>query len=83
MLAARRLYQDAPNHKLGDLIRYKKIPSEGDFHRALYDSQMTAQLWLAMLNDIEQRYGLKDIPFKLIQKLSKTAKKSVDKLFAG
>ena len=27
LLVARRIYQDAPNHKLGDLIRYKNIPS--------------------------------------------------------
>ena len=31
LMVARRLYQQAPNHKLGSLIAYKNIPSEGGF----------------------------------------------------
>jgi DNA polymerase-3 subunit epsilon len=78
LLVARRIYQDAPNHKLGDLIRYKNIPSEGDFHRALFDSEMTVKLWLAMLDDIRVRYGIDQVSFSLIKKLTKTPKKSVN-----
>ncbi|MCK4898276.1 MAG: 3'-5' exonuclease [Anaerolineales bacterium] len=77
MLAARRVYPDAPNHKLGTLVRYANIPSDGSFHRALFDSEMTTKLWLAMLDDIGERYNIVDIPFALIQKLTKTPKKSV------
>ena len=77
MLAARRIYQEAPNHKLETLIKYVNIPTDGAFHRALYDSEMTAKLWLAMLSDIDERYNIPDIPFKLIKKLIKTPKKSV------
>jgi len=81
LLVARRIYQNAPNHKLGTLINYKNIPSDGDFHRALFDSEMTAKLWLAMLEDIQTRYGIDSVPFALIQKLTKTPKKSVDAMF--
>ena len=81
LLVARRLYQDAPNHKLGTLINYKNIPSDGSFHRALFDSEMTAKLWVAMLEDIQTRYGLDSVPFSLIQKLTKTPKKSIDLMF--
>lgn len=77
MLLARRIYQDAPNHKLGDLIRHLQIPSGGTFHRALYDSEMTAKLWLAMLETIDTKYDLSEIPFALVKKLSKAPKKSV------
>lgn len=77
MLLARRIYQDAPNHKLGDLIRYKNIAIDGGFHRALFDSQMTAKLWMTMLEDMQQDYGFEDIPFSLVKKLIKTPKKSV------
>jgi len=80
MLAARRIYQDAPNHKLGTLVKYANIPADGDFHRALYDSEMTAKLWLAMLDDINRRYNRASIPFTLIQKLTKTPIKAVCKL---
>jgi DNA polymerase-3 subunit epsilon len=80
LLVARRIYQQAPNHKLGSLIAYKNIPSEGGFHRALYDSEMTAKLWMTMLEDISQIITLKDVPFTLIQKLAKTPKSEVNKL---
>jgi DNA polymerase-3 subunit epsilon len=49
LLLSYRLYQAAPNHKLGTLISYKRIASNGSFHRALYDFEMTAKLWIAML----------------------------------
>jgi len=77
MLLSRRLYQDATDHKLATLVRYAKIPSDGSFHRALYDSEMTAKLWLAMLAHINSHYGLSSIPFTLTKKLSKTPKHKV------
>ena len=80
LLVARRIYQDAPNHKLGTLIKYKNIASNGSFHRALYDSEMTAKLWLTMLDDISDQYLIPSVSFSLIQKLSKTPKKSVHRL---
>jgi DNA polymerase-3 subunit epsilon len=80
MLAARRIYQQAPNHQLGTLVAYMNIPIEGVFHRALYDSEMTAKLWLGMLDSIGQQYELSAIPFNLMQKLVKTPKCSVHSL---
>lgn len=77
LLIARRIFQDAPNHKLGSLVDYANIPSEGTFHRALYDSEMTAKLWVAMLEDIKSNITLDEIPFELIMKLQKVPKKSV------
>jgi len=80
MLLARRIYQEAPNHKLGTLVSYRNIEHDGVFHRALADAQMTAKLWLAMLEDIGDQYQCWDLPFKFVGKLSKTPKKSVAKL---
>jgi len=80
LLVARRIFQDAPSHKLGELIKYTQIPSEGGFHRALFDSEMTTKLWLVMLAEIKSRCQLADIPFNLVQKIAKTPKKSVDNL---
>ena len=57
------------------------IPVEGVFHRALYDSEMTAKLWLAMLDDVCNRYVLSAIDFGLMQKLGKTPKHAVDKFW--
>lgn len=83
VLLSRRLYQAAPNHKLGTLINYKGIASNGSFHRALYDSEMTAKLWLAMLGDIVDRADITEVPFSLVQKLAKTTKANVPKFLAS
>ena len=80
MLVARRIYQDAPNHQLGTLIKYAKIPADGVFHRALYDSQMTAKLWQTMLESIAARYGIVNIPFALLKKIARTPKKALHEM---
>ena len=78
MLASRRLYPNAPNHKLGTLVDYHQLPTDGTFHRALADAEMTVHLWLKILTDIEDNYQLKNIPFSLIQDIAKTSKAKVD-----
>tara|TARA_R110001583_G_scaffold171268_2_gene324806 strand:- start:731 stop:1375 length:645 start_codon:yes stop_codon:yes gene_type:complete len=80
LLLSRRIFQDAHSHKLGELVRFANIESSGGFHRALYDSEMTAKVWMKMLEDIGERYGVFDIPFELIKKLAKAPKKDIDKL---
>ena len=79
MLMSRRIYQNAPNHKLGTLVEYVNIPSDGAYHRALYDSEMTTKLWLAMLDNISEQVEIESIPFTLTQKLTKTPKQDVRK----
>lgn len=81
MLIARRLYQSAPNHRLGGLVEYKNIPTDGVFHRALADAEMTARLWLQMLEDIELDYGKTGLTFRQLQQLSKTPKAGVSGYF--
>lgn len=76
MLVARRIYQSAPNHKLGTLVSYKDLPNDGTFHRALADAEMTAHLWLALLDDIKDKHAFDNIPFKVMQQLGRTAKAS-------
>ena len=78
LLLSRRIYQAAPNHKLATLVDYANIESDGSYHRALYDSEMTAKLWLSVLDDIRRRYDIDNIPFELVKKLQKTPKKSID-----
>jgi len=78
MLISRRIYPASPNHKLGTLVTYKHLPHDGTAHRALADSEMTAHLWLKIIDDIQSQYPFKQIPFSVMQKLSKTAKASVN-----
>lgn len=83
LLLSRRIYQDAPNHKLATLIDYKNIPSTGGYHRALFDAEMTAKLWLEMLEDISTRYSIDDIPFSLITRVVKSPKAKVAQLLSN
>lgn len=77
MLIARRVYPDAPNHKLETLVRYKNLHTDGTFHRALADAEMTAHLWLAMAEDLRSSYGLGVVPFQLMRNLAKVPKLQV------
>ena len=77
MLAARRVYPDAPNHKLGTLVTYRQLPSDGTFHRALADAEMTAHLWLGMLGDIGNVWSIETVSFSLMQSLSRVSKAAV------
>ena len=82
MLVSRRVCESATNYKLETLIKHVNIPTSGKYHRALYDSEMTTQLWLAILDKIKQRCSIQSIDFSLVKKLSKTPKQKVDKFFS-
>ncbi len=77
MLSSRRLYPEAPNHKLDTLVRYKSLKTDGIHHRALADAEMTAHLWIRMIEDIRNNYGLQAVSFGLMQQLCKIPKKKV------
>ncbi len=83
MLVARRIFQDAPNHKLETLVRFLPIETDGTFHRALADSEMTARLWLAMVNRIRNRYAIPEPTFSLMQAISRTCKAAVHRVLEG
>lgn len=83
LLSSRRIYPEAPNHKLETLVRYKKLKTDGIHHRALADAEMTAHLWIALIEDIKNVYGLKTIPFELMQKLTKTPKNKVSAMISS
>lgn len=69
MRVARRIYPNAPNHRLGTLVDYTQSPNTGQFHRALADAEMTAYVWLAMLAQMRENYRIADIDLALLQKL--------------
>ncbi len=76
MLASRRIYPDAPSHNLEALVRYTDITTDGTFHRALADAEMTARLWIGMINELKTAYRLRQVSFDLTQRLSKISKAS-------
>lgn len=77
MLISRRLNPDAPSHSLETLVRYKQLTTNGVFHRALADAEMTAHLWITMVAELKKKHQLRVVPFELMQRLMKMSKGSV------
>jgi DNA polymerase-3 subunit epsilon len=80
MLISRRVYPEAPNHRLESLVLHKKLQSTGVFHRALADAEMTGYLWVNMIGDLKEAYKIRNVPFHLMRRLSKVAKKAAPNL---
>ncbi|GGY62087.1 DNA polymerase III subunit epsilon [Cellvibrio zantedeschiae] len=83
LLASRRLFQQAPNHQLVTLVEYKNLPSEGIYHRALADAEITAHLWLSLLEELQTRHELAAPSFAFMAQLCKTPKHQLPKLLSA
>ena len=81
MLAARRLCPEAPNHRLGTMVDFLSLPNVGTFHRALADAEMTASLWLRLLELLGNR-GPSNVSFTSMVRLCRTSKADLGKLVA-
>jgi DNA polymerase-3 subunit epsilon len=58
VLLSRRLYPQAPNHKLGTLVDFHGLPRTGQAHRALADAEMAAALLGRIQHDLRERHGV-------------------------
>jgi DNA polymerase-3 subunit epsilon len=74
LLLSRRLYPQAPNHKLGTLAALHHLPSSGRAHRALADAEMAAHLLVQMQHDLKTRYGCPQPDHALLMGLQRTSK---------
>jgi DNA polymerase III subunit epsilon len=81
LLIARRVYPHISSHKLESLVRYKNLHTDGTFHRALADAEMTAYLWMAMIRDIKGLYGVAEVSLEFLQKLSRISKAKAQAFF--
>lgn len=78
LLLARRLFPDAPNHKLGTLVSTLRLPATGRYHRALADAEATANLFLRTVDELRRRYALAAVDHELLLKIQKTARSALD-----
>lgn len=83
MRVARRLYPSAPNHRLGTLVAYTEVPECGQFHRALADAEMTAYLWLNMMERLVSKYRIQNANLALMRKLQSMKISSADSYLTG
>jgi DNA polymerase-3 subunit epsilon len=77
LLLSRRLYPDAPNHKLGTLAQWFDLPVSGRAHRALADAEVAAHLLARMQRDLEKRHDCPAVDAALLMALQRTAKHQV------
>ena len=77
MLVSRRLYPQAPNHRLGSLVDYHRLPRFGQAHRAMADAEMAAALLGQIRQDMRSRYGLDDAGHELLMKVQTCARNAV------
>ncbi len=74
VLLSRRLYPDAPNHKLGTLADFHALPRNGRAHRALSDAEVTAELLLRIQRDLREQYGVAAPEHDFLQTLQQCSK---------
>ena len=82
VLLSRRLYPQAPSHKLGTLVDYHGLPRAGQAHRALADAEMAAALLARMQHDLRTRWRVAEPSYALLQTLQRCAKPAVGALLA-
>jgi len=72
LLLSRRLFPTAVNHKLGTLANHVGLRVEGSFHRALFDAEITAQLFVKLVDKIKTRRSIDQVTFDFLYKLQKS-----------
>ncbi len=83
VLLSRRLYPEAPSHKLGFIVDHLGLPRAGRAHRALADAEMAAALLARMQHDLRLRWNVADPGHALLSALQRCARPKVAALLAG
>ena len=82
MLLARRLYPQAPSHKLGVLVDYHHLPKAGRAHRAMADAEMAASLLHQIQHDLRTRHRVAKADHGILMVLQRCAKPALGALMA-
>ena len=77
LLLSRRLYPQAPNHRLGSLVDYHRLPRTGQAHRALADAEMAHELLGQIQRDLSLRFGVAAPTHELLLSLQACNRKAV------
>jgi DNA polymerase-3 subunit epsilon len=78
MLVARRVFPQAPSHKLGVLVEFANLPVAGRFHRALADAEMAASLLIRMEDELRRRYSVREVSHELLREIQTVHKRQLD-----
>ena len=80
LLLSRRLYPQAPSHKLGSLAAFHSLPTSGRAHRALADAEVAAALLRQIRIDLFRQYGVSECRHDLLVKVQRSARHAVPRL---
>ena len=80
LLLSRRLYPDAPSHKLGNLGRWAGLPSTGRAHRALADAELAARLLLQIKTNLNARYAISKISHPMLREVQAASRRRIEEL---
>jgi DNA polymerase-3 subunit epsilon len=69
MLVARRVFPNAPDHKLGTLAAYVGVKPTGRAHRALADAEMAAGLVLRMEQELIGKFNVDKVTHELLREI--------------
>lgn len=83
LLLSRRIFPQAPSHKLGALVEYARLPVAGRYHRALADAEMAASLLLRLEGELCQRHEVRDVSVALLQRIQRTPRKQLAQCLAS
>jgi DNA polymerase-3 subunit epsilon len=70
---SRRLFSDAPNHRLETLVQMLRLPATGKYHRALADAEATAYLLIRIQQEITRRFRLPVVSHGLLLAVQETS----------
>ena len=77
LLLSRRLYPQAPNHRLGSLVDYHQLPRTGQAHRALADAEMACELLGQIQRDLYRQFGVALATHQLLLSVQACSRKAV------
>jgi DNA polymerase-3 subunit epsilon len=80
LLLSRRLYPEAPSHKLGSLAAFHALPTSGRAHRAMADAEVAAALLGQIRRDLGRRFGAHEPGHALLVKVQKAQRHAVPKV---
>ncbi|NML24414.1 3'-5' exonuclease [Zoogloea dura] len=83
LLLSRRIFPQAPSHKLSALIEYARLPVAGRYHRALADAEMAASLLLRLEEELQQRHGVTEVSPDFLRQIQRVPKNQLAKCIAS
>jgi len=81
VLLSRRLYPQAPSHKLGVLVDLFRLPRTGQAHRALADAEMAAELLVRIQHDLRTQHGVARPHHGVLMELQRCSRQQLPRFF--